>query len=213
MTTVRSLTELPILARRNGGNGDSPLRPLLAGLPQFCLALVVLAVGVMSSIPWPWLLVVAGSLAVAAMWEAGRAAVELGRRRRAVDEWLLWGATVRPSSPLLSWRAGELTSPRLRSTLARSLLGVEQEALGVAVPGPVPLNRRAIRAQLSLLRSLREQVGDLSRPVSARGMVLVDRLLTEPGSPLYSSLPDDVLADVVCDALAAINPLPAVVAA
>jgi hypothetical protein len=36
-------------------------------------------------------------------------------------------------------------------------------------------------------------------------MLLVERLLTEPGSPLYSRVPDDVLAETIREALAAID--------
>jgi hypothetical protein len=174
---------------------------------------LVLAVGLGVAIGWPWVLAIACSLALVGLLQAARAAVELGRRRRAADEWLLWGAAARPSSALLSWRAGELTSPRLRSTLAHSLQRIEREARGGTLPGPVPLNKRAIRRHLSLVRALQERVEDRALPVSVRGMLLVDRLLTEPGSPLYSYVPDDVLAEALSEALAAIDPAPAAAAA
>ncbi len=192
----------------------APTRPLLAALPPLGLSLVVLAVGFAVSIDWPWVAAVACSLVLVGLLQAARAGVELGRRRRAADEWLLWGATARPSSALLSWRAAELTSPRLRSTLAHSLGSIQREVRGGTPPGPVPLNTRALRRHLSLVGALQERLEDRALPVSARGMVLVDRLLTEPGSPLYSSpVPDDVLAEAVLEALWALDPVPLAAAA
>ena len=157
--------------------------------------------------------VVAGALVAVGLLRWARAAAELGRRRRAADEWLLWGAAVRPSSDLLSWRAAELTSPRVRSTLARSLGGIERELRQASLPGPVPLNKRALRLHVGLVRALQARLEDSTRPVSVRGMLLADRLLTEPGSPLYSPAPDDVLADALSDVLEALDPEPLAAAA
>ena len=193
--------------------GESPVRPLLAALPQIRLAGLVLVVGFAAALGWPWVLATACSLVVLALLQAARAELELGRRRRAADEWLVWGGSAHPSSALLRWRTDELTSPQLRSTLAHSLRRIEREARGGTLPGPVPLNTRAIRSHLGLVRVLRERLEDRARPVSARGMVLVDRLLTEAGSPLYSRVRADDLAEAIGDALAAIDPFPAVVAA
>ncbi len=209
---MRIPSDLLSLGRTDGDAGLPP-RPLTAALPQLSLALLVLAVGLAAAIEWPWVLAVAGFLMLVGALQAARAALELERRRRAADEWLLWGAAPRPSSALLSWRAGELTSPRLRSSLVQSLRRIEREVRGGALPGAVPLNTRAIRRHPGLLRTLRERLEDQERPVSVRGMLLVDRLLTEPGSPLFSSAPEDVLAEAIGDALAALDPAPAALAA
>jgi hypothetical protein len=182
------------------------VHPLVAALPQILLAPLVLAIGLGTGVGWPWVGVIACSLVGVGLAQAVSATVELGRRRRTADEWLLWGAATRPSSALLSWRAGELTSPRLRSTLAHSLKRIEREARGGTLPGPVPLNKRALRSHLGLLRALHERLEDRGRAVSPRGMLLVDRLLTEPGSPLYSRVPDGVLAEALSEALAAVEP-------
>jgi hypothetical protein len=123
---------------RRRGDAEGAVRPLLAALPQLCLALLVLAVGFGTGIAWPWVLAIACSLGFIALLRAARAAVELERRRQAADEWLLMGAAARPSSALLSWRAGELTSPRLRSTLAHSLRRIEREVRGGTLRGPPP---------------------------------------------------------------------------
>jgi hypothetical protein len=44
-------------------------------------------------------------------------------------------------------------------------------------------------------------------------MVLVDRLLTLPRSPLYSRVPDEVLAEAMSAALSALDPIPTAAAA
>lgn len=189
-----------------------PTNPLLAGRTQLVLAALVLVAGLGVGIRWPWVLVVAGSLGIVALSQAIRATVELERRRRTADELLLRGAVARPSSILLSWRAGELTSPRVRSTVAHSLERIEREARGATRPGPVPLNTGAIRCHLGLVSALRKRVDDHSRPVSARGMLFVDQLLTVPRSPLYSRVPEEALAEALGEALAALETTSAAVA-
>ena len=207
------ISVLPAPSRRHLGT-DGPPRPTLVALPSLGLALLVLAVGFAASIGWMWVGTTAGSLVFLGAFQAARASVEIGRRRRAADEWLLWGATARPSSALLSWRAAELTSPQLRSTLAHGLHQIQREARGGTRPGPVPLNTHALRRHLRLVGALQARLENSARPVSARGMVLVNRLLTEPGSPLYTcGAPDDVLADALSDALLALDPAPVAVAA
>ena len=176
--------------------------------------MLVLAVGFAASIDWRWLAGLAAcSVVCVALWQAFRAAIERARSRRTADDWLLWGAAARPSSALLSWRAAELSSPRMRSTLAQSLRRIGREVRGRAYPGAVPLNGRAIRPHLGLVDALHARLDALDRPVSARGMVLVDRLLTELGSPLYSRAGDDVVAESLSEAIAALDPVPAVAAA
>ena len=205
-------TDLHIRARKQQGP-ELPGRPILSALPQLTLAVLVLALGFGASIDWRWVVAVACAFVAAGSWQAVRTGVELGRQRRVADEWLLWGAAARPSSALLSWRAAELGSPRLRSALAQSLRRIGREVRGRAYPGAVPLNGRAIRPHLGLVDALSERLGDHDRPVSARGMVLVDRLLTEPGSPLYSRAGDELVAQSLSEAMAALDPVPPAAAA
>jgi len=127
-------------------------------------------------------------------------------RRRAADAWLLSQTPPRPPSSDLDRRAGELVSVRRCAQLARTLHGIEREALGRVVPGPVPLDRRAIRRQLDLVRAVEKSLADSARPVCARGVLLVDRLLTEPGSPLYSRDGEAMLAEALSEALSALEP-------
>jgi hypothetical protein len=201
---------VPVRRRRDT---EVPARPLLVALPQNCLALLVLAVGYAAAISWPFVLAIACSLVVVSLLQAARVAAELGRRRRVADEWLLWGAATPPPPALLSWRADELTSPRLRSSLAHSLRRIEREVCGGSPPGPVPLNTRALRRHVGLVRALQERLEDRARPVSARGMLLIDRLLAEPAGPLYSRVPHELLAEAMSEALAALDSVPAAAAA
>jgi hypothetical protein len=206
---------LPALRAPAGRRADPdvPAQPVLTALPELTLALLALGVGLVTTIAWRWTLSVAAALLVVALLRATRSVLERARRRRIADEWLLWGAAARPSSALLSWRACELMSPRLRRTLARSMRRIERETRGVAHLGAVPLNKRALRRQLNLVHAVNERLADRARPVSVRGILLVDRLLTEPGSPLYSRASDDVLAQALTDVLAALDPVSIAVAA
>lgn len=48
------------------------------------------------------------------------------------------------------------------------------------------MNRSGVRPYAAALASLAEHVGDLSRPVEPRGILLLEDLLTHGGSPLYA---------------------------
>jgi len=168
----------------------------------------VLGIGFAAEIRWLWVVSATCLLVLVALAQAMAAAAGLEKRRQVADEWLLWGAAARPASALLSWRARELASTRLRWTLAQSLRRIEREVCCETRLGPVPLNRAAIRAQLGLLRALRERLADRSSTVTVRGMLLADRLLTEPASPLYSSACDDVLAEALGEALVELERFP-----
>ncbi len=106
--------------------------------------------------------------------------------RRVADRLLRGGARVHSESALLVWRAAELTSARERRACARSLRGIFKELDGNTLPGAVPLNRRAVRPYAPVLVAMAERIGDLSRPVTPRAMVLVRDLLGDGDSPLYS---------------------------
>ena len=202
---MRELIDLSLFAGRRRDVQVAP-RPLLAAVPQLGTALLVLAVGFAAGIRWPWLLAVGGLLVLVGLVQVARVAVELERRRRTADEWLLWGATARPASALLDWRARELGSARLQKALVHGLRRIVSEGSGKTLPGPVPLNRRAISQNLALVRALSERLeGRSFRPLPIRGVLLVDLLLTEPGSPFYSYAPVEVLAEALGDALAALE--------
>ena len=183
-------------------------RPYAAAVSQVVLVPVVVVVGLVAGVEWRWVIAVVLSFGLVAAVEPVRAVMELGSRRREADEWLLWGAVARPSSPLLSWRAAELTSRGRRSRLAHCLRRVDRDAQGDSVAAAVPLNRRSIRRNLGLVRALHQRLDDHSLPADPRGILLVERLVTVPRSPLYARVPDEVLAEALREALAALDPAP-----
>jgi hypothetical protein len=107
------------------------------------------------------------------------------RLRRRADEELLAG-TPQAAFPLLAWRAAQLTSDRNRRVLARSLHATVVDLDAGLLPGASPLNRMAARPQAQLIQALADRLDDLSRPVSPRGVLLVEALLTDGTGPLYA---------------------------
>jgi hypothetical protein len=107
-------------------------------------------------------------------------------RRGSLDRSLAAGED--PSaSPELARRARQLTSPRFRSGLAASIRNLI-DAAEEPVPGlaaAVPIRRREILSGRALLLELADDLasGDDLKP---RGIALVERLLTDGDSPLYS---------------------------
>ena len=112
-------------------------------------------------------------------------------RRRADLELARW-----PYVPLqLMWRANELVSDKNRRELARALRGALRGANPRYLPGASPLDRRAVRAEAGTLEAIASRLAAVDRDVSARGVVLVERLLMEGSSPLYGSGDLDALGD------------------
>jgi hypothetical protein len=126
------------------------------------------------------------------------------RRRRALKrERELADAELRTSdftSPRTAWRARELTVPRNRVALARAVDRLLRAADAHYLPGATPLNRRAVREHARALRELALRLSDLERPVSARGMLLIEDLLTDGCGPLYVSYRAIELRDVLARA-------------
>lgn len=85
----------------------------------------------------------------------------------------------------IPWRERELTSLKRRGQLARSLNGLVRELANETLPGASPVNRIAARPQIRLLRELAGVLEDGTKGICARGMILLDELLVDAGSPLY----------------------------
>lgn len=102
--------------------------------------------------------------------------------RRRADSELLHS---RLPSPRLAWRVAELTADANRLELARALRQRVREADVRYLPSASPLNRVAVRANSAALLTLAARLEDLSRPVSARGVLLAERLLTDARGSLY----------------------------
>jgi hypothetical protein len=136
----------------------------------------------------------------------GALAARERRALRAAADAKLRGGADDHASPL-RWRADELVSPRHRRSLARFLRGVVGELDGRALPSAVPLNRRGARPHVDLVQQLATRIGDLERPVAARGVVLVDDLVTDSfRSPLYVRARADELPIALERCLDALEP-------
>jgi hypothetical protein len=94
-------------------------------------------------------------------------------------------------SPELARRAEQLRSPRNRRVLARGLERVIDAAEERPQPfsAAVPLRRATILDSREGLLELAAELRDISQEVNVRGIALVERLLTDGGSPLY--IPND----------------------
>ena len=108
---------------------------------------------------------------------------ELAAARRAADAELC--STDLPS-PRLAWRTNELVAEEHCRELAHSLVGVVQASESRFLPSASPLNRAAARAETDLLLRIAARLSELDRSVRPRGILLVERLLSDGTSPLYA---------------------------
>jgi hypothetical protein len=171
------------------GSLDLP-RPVRAALPLVALAVVALA---LEAAPRLRLAGVAAAacFALAAAVRAERARAELRAVRRAADRLILAGARGVEGSDIVRWRTLELVAPAMRQGLARELEQTLRSTDPARLPSASPLRRGVARRHRELLGRLEERMLD-GRPVTARGVLLLRRLLREPGSPLYDEHAGDV---------------------
>ncbi|HEV2593360.1 MAG TPA: hypothetical protein VGU02_15865 [Gaiellaceae bacterium] len=112
-------------------------------------------------------------MAVLKSWSEHRA---LRAARRSADEQLL---TSRLPSPRLAWRVAELTGSEHRVELGRALTDVVHSADERLLPNAKPLNRGAVRVCRAQLLELAACLFDAERPVTPRGVLLVEHLLRD----------------------------------
>jgi len=162
----------------------------------------LIAAGLVPERPLGLAVVVAG---VAGAYELVRAVRLLVRRRRAADDWLrtATGAFVAPS---YAWRAKQLTSPRERRTLARTLRLLVREAFERPVGRRRPLALPAVRRHRDEVLRLAGRLERVDEPVTPAGMLRVVDLVTDGGSPLWTSAQDDRLGEAISTALALLRP-------
>lgn len=107
---------------------------------------------------------------------------ELRVARGAADAELLVSESI---SPATAWRAREVTAPDNRNEIAQSIRRLVRSADARYLPGPTPLNRLVVREQGAELLALGEWLEDMDRPITARGVLMLDELLTDGYGPLY----------------------------
>jgi hypothetical protein len=172
-------------------------------LPGAALVLALAAAGV---VPSDIGLVAGGLLAVPGLsWVVGEH-VGLARCRRAADR-MLAEVPGRRVPPGVAWRALELTSPRRRRLVARSLLRLLTTVEGPPRPRVLPVDRDAVRREASLLLAIAARLAAVHRPVAPRAMLLLDELLTDGAhSPLYAPRAEGELHAALLRVRAAIDP-------
>ncbi len=125
-------------------------------------------------------------------WEARRA---LRAARRRADQEIL--ATKLPP-PRLAWRIEELLDEANRIDLGCSLTSVVHASDERLLPSASPIDRVAVRVCRADLLALAAEICDLSREVTPRGVLRVERLLVDSAGPLYGhSDPQRLRAELV----------------
>jgi hypothetical protein len=165
-------------------------RPGRAALPLLALALVALAFEASPQLRLAGA-AAAACFALAAVVRAERARAELRSIRRSADRVILASTTGVEGSDVVRWRTLELVAPATRKGLAREIEQSLRRADPARLPSVSPLRRGVTRRHQELLRKLEARMLD-GRPVTARGVLLLRRLLREPGSPLYDEHAGDL---------------------
>jgi hypothetical protein len=125
--------------------------------------------------------------------------------RRSLDEALADGASP-VCTPKLALRARQLVSRGSRQQLATSLERLVKEAKRSVPPRAVAIalpRREIVEAQTSLF-SIAARLRD-ERPVYARGMALLSRLLTDGSGPAYNPCAGESLRNAVEGIAAALD--------
>ena len=165
-------------------------RPGRAALPLVALALVALGLEAAPELRLAGA-AAAGCFALAAAVRAERAQAELRAVRRTADRLILVDAHGAEGSDIVRWRMLELVAPDSRRRLAQELERTLRNSDPARLPSASPLRRGLARRHRELLQRLEERMLD-GRPVTARGVLLLGRLLREPGSPLYDEHAGDL---------------------
>src|SRR6187399_1232666 len=160
-------------------------RPARSAAPLVALALVALLLAFVPDVPrWP-AAIAALAFALAGLTRAARERRALAQLRATVDGLLVRDLPA-PFSPLLFWRCGELTSVEAREQLAASIARIERAAAPSVLPGSAPINRAAVRRHRKELDAIVDRLL-VPEPVSARGVLLVRRLLADPAGPVFNA--------------------------
>jgi len=160
-------------------------RPARSALSFGTLAAASLLLDADPALPWQ-----AGVLAALLFVAAGCARMLQGRHelaavRRVADRLIVDKPRSRDASAVVRWRSDELTSRGARDALRREVDRTLHALDPGRLPSASPLRRPAVRSCDDLLEALAGRLGD-EQPVDARGILLTQRLLRDPASPLYS---------------------------
>ena len=189
---------------QRGPEGELP-RPFAAALPYVVLVPPAALAGALAGlIDRPLAGALAGAALLAALVRAAVEQVHKARQRSWADSWLLGTEWRRPPTAVLDARREELVSDRQRRTLAGSLRHLVRESRRFALPGASPANFRAVFAHAESLEALALRL-EASGPVSARGVALGLRLLTNPDGPLYDRRKADELGSAADRVLLALD--------
>jgi hypothetical protein len=148
--------------------------------PLFALAAGALAFDADPRLPWIAGVAAAAFFASAAVLRTVQADGELRRARRSADRLIL-------AHERVTWRERELAEPRSREHLRREIDRLLRAASPARLPSSSPLNRVAVRRSSELFRSLGRQ------PLTPRGVLLLQQLLRDARSPLYSDQAEELV--------------------
>jgi len=162
-----------------------PLTSLPRSVVHLAAATPILALAIAGEVPRQLGLVLGGSLAIAGLWHLAHELAAALRRRSEADR-LLVALETGNVPDNLRWRACELTKPRERKVLARTLRNLVRSLELPPAMYPVPVNRRALRRNRLAIEALAVRLAQVERPVRPRGILLLRSLLSgSPHSPLY----------------------------
>ena len=166
--------------------------PLGAAAPLLVLAVVALALDAAPDLPWEGGIAVAGLFLSAAVVRLVQKWIAVRRLRSIADRIILRNGDRPTASPLVAWRSAELTSRRHRRAVAAEAARLARDLDASTLPGAVPLNRSAVRPYRQELEALAATL-DGDQPIGARGVLLAQRFLSSPASPLYDRAAADSL--------------------
>jgi len=180
-------------------------RPLRDAAPLALLALVALALDAAPGLPWLAGVVAAGFFAGAALVRAVQQERELRQIRARADRLILQGGERTHPAAVVLWREGELVGERHRALVAAAAERTLHHASRELLPSSSPLDRCAVRENEDLVRLLATRLHD-GRPVAARGVLLAERVLGDPASPLYDAVAGEPLGVALRRVLHALEP-------
>jgi hypothetical protein len=178
-----------VLGRRGGSRGLGGARAtLVPSLPYLIPLAAAIAASLAGFESTSVFAAVAASAALCAFVRTGVEHERIELRREKADGWLSTRCGEQPDDAMLLARIDELSSPRLRKTLARSFRRVAHDVNSFGRPTtPAQHNRRILKPHAEQIRCLADRLDDRTRPVGPRGMAMAYRLVTMGGGPLYNS--------------------------